>query len=524
MLRFSRAIPLFASILAIALAPGRAHAQATSGTSTTTTTTATPLCSAAATSPTVTLSSQTVPERYINGVVSNATDVGTSTRPPALNPTGISYSDCLEDMILQFRLVACGFNGDYNLQVWASKSDTCTTAGSRGEQGGIADCWPVSQGVTGLVQADGEENISISVRDIVGPQNDSPSPTSYSHQGIGACSAQATFLAVPINVNFVPVDSDGNPQGSALSVPLTTDMVGPPPPTNVSIGDGDTLFVVNWTANVDTDTAAYDVVIDPAPGQQPTDAANSTNGSATTVTTLVCPDAQATDAVSSTTEAGEDDASDDAAGQMDGVAQTVDATTAGDATVNARAEDAGACHTVTVVQLPTGNTNGGNCNDSLLSGGSFADGGASDEASVPVEEFDEAGNLIDSGVAISTGGGIWTPPAGHVINPNATTGTTVSGETDTTYTVSGLTNGTTYTVVLAAVDAFGNVGPPSVQACDYPAPVNDFWKIYRTDGGQAGGGLCALEAVGAPAGSAVAFAGAGALVVAGMRRRRRTRR
>jgi len=69
------------------------------------------------------------------------------------------------------------------------------------------------------------------------------------------------------------------------------------------------------------------------------------------------------------------------------------------------------------------------------------------------------------------------------------------------------------------VDAFGNIGPPSTQACDFPAPVNDFWKLYRQDGGQAGG-LCALEAVGAPVESTIAFAALGALGAAFVRRRR----
>jgi hypothetical protein len=100
-------------------------------------------------------------------------------------------------------------------------------------------------------------------------------------------------------------------------------------------------------------------------------------------------------------------------------------------------------------------------------------------------------------------------------------GTTVSGETAATYTLAGLTNGVTYNVVVAAVDAFGNIGPPSPQNCDYPAPVNDFFKVYRGAGGGAGGGFCALEAVGAPAGSTVAFGGAGALLFAAVRRRRR---
>jgi hypothetical protein len=126
-------------------------------------------------------------------------------------------------------------------------------------------------------------------------------------------------------------------------------------------------------------------------------------------------------------------------------------------------------------------------------------------------------------VASTVGGGIWVPPPGHIVNPNPTTQTTSSGVSNSTYTIKGLTNQVNYSIVVAAVDNFGNIGLPSSQVCDFPALVNDFWQTYKNDGGQSGG-FCALEAVGAPAGSTVAFAGAGALVIAGLRRRRSKRR
>jgi hypothetical protein len=99
---------------------------------------------------------------------------------------------------------------------------------------------------------------------------------------------------------------------------------------------------------------------------------------------------------------------------------------------------------------------------------------------------------------------------------------TISDKSVGTYTITGLKNGTTYNAVVSAVDAYGNIGPPSVEQCDYPAPVNDFWTDYRNDGGRAGGGFCALEAVGAPAGSSLAGV-ALVLGVGGIVRRRRRR-
>jgi hypothetical protein len=152
----------------------------------------------------------------------------------------------------------------------------------------------------------------------------------------------------------------------------------------------------------------------------------------------------------------------------------------------------------------------------VLTGG--IDGGTTAATSTPV--YNEAGALIDSGTTSGGTAGLSTIPVSYVVNANGSTGTTVSGLSSSTFTISGLKNGVTYTVAVAAVDGFGNVGLASINACDFPAPVNDFWKIYRQDGGQAGGGFCALEAVGAPVGSSLAFAGLAATAVTLIRRRR----
>jgi hypothetical protein len=139
-------------------------------------------------------------------------------------------------------------------------------------------------------------------------------------------------------------------------------------------------------------------------------------------------------------------------------------------------------------------------------------------------QYDDAGHLLDSGT-VTSGGGRSNISCAYVLGVgsdcNAGGGQTITGEPNSSFTIMGLENGATYNVVVAAVDATGNVGPPSPLTCDYPAPVKDFWKIYRDAGGKAGGGFCALETLGAPAGSAVAFGSLGALLAAILRRRRR---
>ena len=210
-------IPAISLVLAFGVARAQTTTVASSGTSSTTTTgTATPstvTCSTSVLTPTVTVpADQSVPERYVNGV-----DLGTTTRPVGLIQTGISYADCIADMVLQFRTIVCGFTGSptaYNLEIWASTMSDCTATADRGVGGTGAICWPLGAGSTDLLQADGPENYNIRVQDIVGPQNQYPSVPTYSRQGPSACNEQPTSLAVPININFVPVDSSGTYAGS----------------------------------------------------------------------------------------------------------------------------------------------------------------------------------------------------------------------------------------------------------------------------------------------------------------------
>jgi hypothetical protein len=103
-------------------------------------------------------------------------------------------------------------------------------------------------------------------------------------------------------------------------------------------------------------------------------------------------------------------------------------------------------------------------------------------------------------------------------------GETVTGESTSQYTIRGLTDGTTYDVVVASVDGSGNVGPPSSCVHDFPAPVTDFWAEYRASGGQAGGSFCALDAVGLPVGSAGLLGGLVTAFLTAVRRRRRGKR
>jgi hypothetical protein len=214
--------------------------------------------------------------------------------------------------------------------------------------------------------------------------------------------------------------------------------------------------------------------------------------------------------------AGDGASASDANASTDG-AMAVDA-----ASVPAVASDAG-CFYVNVSGGTVAEAGANQCTSGALQSGVTLDGGTTTSTA----QFDDAGNLIEGGTVTTGGGGRSNISCNYVLgvgsNCTAGGGQTITGEATSRYTITGLSNGAIYNVVVAAVDATGNVGPPSPLTCDYPAPVKDFWKTYRDAGGKAGGGFCALETLGAPAGSTLALGGLSAVLAALVRRRRRAK-
>jgi hypothetical protein len=185
---------------------------------------------------------------------------------------------------------------------------------------------------------------------------------------------------------------------------------------------------------------------------------------------------------------------------------------AGDATMSATvpAVDAGCFYVKMGGSTPSAMLyNAGTCASPNLSGGYSIDGGV----------------VEDAAGLVSASGGLSTIPCSYVLGVGSGCysggGETVTGESTTGYTITGLTNGRTYDVVVASVDGYGNVGPASSCVHDFPAPVNDFLDMYANDGGKAGGGFCALLAVGLAPGSPTAFGGVVAVAIALSRRRRK---
>ena len=460
--------------------------------------------------PTVAASGQPYPNRIVNGQ-----NRGYSTRPQNLNPLGISYQDCLDDMTLQFSVTLSGFQGQDSLQVWASLTSDCTASTDRGIGAGVqALCWGLHAGniTNPIINTPQTYTFNVRVQDLVGWQQSLPTATEAASppaKGQEACSAQATFGAVPINVNFLAINSSGTSDGTPYQYQLNTDMVGPPAPSNVQESVGETIYNVSWNANSDSDTAGYDIFIDPPPGME----GGETGASLEAGQTLVCPETGAGSLLDVTIPSGPTDGSLESSVEGGAGASTPEA--------SAPAPFDGGCYQVNVGGVPPGSANGYNCNDSILSSAILQDGGAGNVGeggvSTVTTTFDEAGNVFEGGSVNEGSGGVSTIPSQYLYG--ASSGFTIADKANGQYTIKGLRDGVTYTVVVASVDGTGNIGPPSLEVCDYPAPVRDFWQTYEQDGGR-GAGFCALETIGSGGPSLAGVACVLGIAAVARRRRR----
>ena len=442
-------------------------------------------------------------------ILPDGTDIGTGPRPMNLTPLGISYSDCIADQTLQFSLNLSGFGGQ-DVQVWGSRTADCTQDTARGNPG-PASCWEVGAGLTSVnLPTQMVFTFKVRVQDLVGRQDESfvngDSPR-YKRQGPDACATQLSFSGTTFTIYFLPIQNGTSATGTAYSYQLGVDMLGPPAPAGVSDQAGDTLLLVHWTPNNDVNTIGYDIFIDPIPGQEEAGPSQIVDATSESNVVLVCPDTggqMVSDSMSETGDDGSTDATMDAA--MD--SGPTDAAMLGDA-----------CHSV-IQGGGGGGGSQGTCTSAVLSGATSI---VVDAGTIPVAT-DSSTSGDDSGSTTTTSGpgGIANIPTNYLVAGGGS-GITVTDKSTGNYTITGLTDNVTYNVVVTAVDAFGNVGPPSPEICDYPAPVVDFWQQYKMDGGGAGGGFCALDAVGAHVGPSIAGVGIGAAALALARRRRRRR-
>jgi hypothetical protein len=543
------------------------------------------------------------PERFLyeNGVCANctATDVTNSPRPQNLNPEGINFTDCEQNLRMDFTLVLTGFNaGDYaSVQTWAGTVDCTQDTNRETTTGTVHACWQVA-GFTQAITATSSQTITVSVyaRDVLrysAPPAQvtasQPYDTTYNYgpTGENACHVQQTDAPVPINIYFIPVQNGTTAIGTAYEYSMSTDLVAPPPPAVSPIQSGDTLLTVNWTSpGTDPDIVGFAVYSDPPAGGVTTggcscgsnvgNGANSYVGDGSadfgeTGTMSRCMEAAADGESDAEGDGSSDGASDAPMSptleaaiaratpqlQFDMPFAVGDADTDGDlpaggpadgappeASIEGGAGDAGDAGVgdggmgVGDAGGDSGPTNcnpvnrGGDvdgsassCADLLFSNASHVVSGSTtttiitDSGTEVVEASTTVTTILTDSGAVDEEGGVTLSGGGISEIPPKYKAGEIDSITATSLTLTGLTNGVTYHIVVTSIDGSGNVGPVSTVTCSKPGQVNDFWQSYKDDGGGASG--CALESnANAQTGSVfgLGMAAAGAAFV---RRRRR---
>ena len=493
-----------------------------------------------------------------------ATDVTADTRADGHNPEGINYGDCEYNLRLDFSLATTGFGlGDgSHVEIWAGTGD-CSQDVNRAADNASHPCWQVAPPVAGPRPT---LAVSVYARDILRYEASSGASTvpyeptfNDSKAGEGACTVQPTDAAFSLGVYFIPIVGT-TAVGTAYEYGITADTVGPPAPPLAPLGPGDTMTTVSWTSvSADPDVQGYIVYSDPPAGTASSGAGcgcgspggGSAGGLGEAGTRQ---DASALQCMGSEGQGSADATSDTGAMQADAIGNSaVDAKVSGDGDLGIDGE------------LPDGGMSVAD-GAAVPEAGGVDDGGASLESGTAVEAGASAeaggGAAVDAGSGQTascrpikvTGSGTCADPAlthGQIAIGAATrTTTTTTSEagddasttavvvgtggisaidavyqaaavdsTATSATLTGLTDGTLYHVVVAAVDGSDNVGPTSALRCATPAAVQDFWATYKAEGGGAGG--CALESASRSEQGSVFGLGLIAVAAAWLRRTRR---
>jgi hypothetical protein len=390
----------------------------------------------------------------------------TDARPAGENPCGINYADCAGDVTLDFALTidATGADGDA-LQIWAGPPPTGANGGGCEQvswrKGSAQACWPLAAPSSNIAAT----QVTVRAEDIAASLNATTLPTSYSavHSVRQACQlSQTTPCPIALGIYIMLVKGDDTVDGVPAVYDFQADVLGPHAPSGVTSTINDGYVQIGWTPATDTCIVGYNVY---------------------------CQNLG-----------------------MDAAATHVDA---------AQADTGG--------NVVDGGTTIEECGDTLFSSADVYT--TMSTSSTTTTKTDSA--TMDAGAGDSdmtttvTYAGISNLPLDLLCaSPNDDLdGAMTSGAAASSATIN-LHNYDYYVFAVAAVDTSGNVGPIGAPiVCGTPGPIDDFWYNYTNEGGLAGGGYCALEAVGSPAGSAlmglgIAFAGAGLV----RRRRGRNKR
>jgi len=343
----------------------------------------------------------------------------------------------------------------YQLQIWAGSSASCTDYDAR--YGDAPECWLVYE------SRPTAENLEVTVRvqDIVASNKSDEQPSGPNSGTVADCDKASDGETV--SLTFMLVNSNGEMvEGSSASWSTQYDLSGPAAPSGLSAGVAEGRLRLDWEIpSTISDVRGYRFYCVPVePGL------------------LDAGGAGAPAAPSNSGGSGATTAASGSAGDL------------------VSAGSAGAAGSTSTGGLAASGTSG--------TSQSTAQAGASGEEGPPIDR--ECPNPV-----LFAGE---TPPS----DPQYECGT-ASDTSNSGYTDEGLENNTVYAVGIAAYDDLGNVGPLSEVVCKAPMIVDDFYELYRREGGEGGGGFCSIGADPAP--RVVLLFGACALTLYLRRRRRR---
>jgi hypothetical protein len=467
------------------------------------------------------------------------------TRDPTLNPSGINYEDCIEDVSYTFPItVSDATPGTDHLYVYAGVG--CDDAAQRTGAAG-STCW---QAVPGELTYSTDTNlpISVKVRQILSQEYSGVTAQFVASTDESICHMQATSAARTLNMYFVLSDDNGLTEAVATAA-INADLSASIEPPAFVVDIGDTKLFPKWNKVNDADITGFNVYYLPQ--------AASVEAQLMTV----CPDGGTTvtgGGSSGDDDTGEGDAGSDAgleagsgaeAGAGTGIApnDVIDAgdaagasdagsdeagTTGGGVTTGVTGDGGSTAGCVTTTVIDSTPQSDGNAQPFVETGYSCVSPfplndtqpvGASDIATTS-STTDDVDGSDDGGVTttVSSAGSIgpisFQP---QEYDPTKFEMITVSASSADA-TITGLIDNKAYAVAVAAVDAFGNVGAltsaTGLATCQYPLGTTDFWSQYQTDGGENMG--CNLSDGELPGGAGLTTFLAGAACVFFFRRRR----
>jgi hypothetical protein len=175
-------------------------------------------------------------------------------REEGLSKTGFNYDDCKADETIEVAYKIAG--SPPILEVWiGSGSVDCSNVTTRQQAGNIpGNCWRV-----GAVNAPTNGSIDLRVQDIL------PHEMSEPNTGTEAVCDNTSNGA--LTAYFVLMDGNVS-AGTGDNLPLTFDLKGPPPPTDLGVLLGDTRLFPNWSlsSSASTDVQGYYIYCEEAAG------------------------------------------------------------------------------------------------------------------------------------------------------------------------------------------------------------------------------------------------------------------